>query len=74
MNTQEIIGEATSLPVEERAIIVDSLLRSLNQPESEIDAQWINIAQKRLLELQTKAVNTIPGEEVFKKIWRRFNQ
>ncbi len=73
MNTKKIIDEAVSLPVEERALIVDSLLRSLNPPESEIDKKWAAIAKRRLAELKSGSVKTVPGEEVFEKIWKRFD-
>ncbi len=74
MNTKELIDEAVSLPVEERALVVDSLLRSLNQPDSEIDRQWIAVAQKRVAEMRSGAVTAVPGEKVFKKIWQRLDQ
>ena len=69
MNTKTLIYEAVSLPVEERAMIVDSLLRSLNQPESEIDNKWATVARRRIRELQLGEVKSIPGDEVFAKIW-----
>ncbi|MEW6711520.1 MAG: addiction module protein [Candidatus Riflebacteria bacterium] len=74
MNTKQLIDEAVSLPVEERAIVVDSLLRSLNQPESEIDKQWASEAKRRLSELRTGHVEAIPGNKVFSKIWDRFEK
>ena len=74
MNTKQLIDEAVSLPVEERALVVDSLLRSLNQPESEIDKKWAKEANRRLAELRSGSVEAIPGEEVFAKVWKRFEK
>ena len=73
MNTQELINEAASLPTEERTLVIESLLRSLNPPESNIDRQWAEIAHQRLTQLQSGTVEAIPGEQVFNKIWKRFN-
>jgi len=74
MNIKQLIDEAVLLPVEERAIVVDSLLRSLNQPESEIDKQWASEAKRRLSELRSGHVEVIPGNEVFSKVWDRFEK
>lgn len=71
-NTAEIIHEAESLPVEERTLVVDSLLRSLNPPDPEIDRKWAAVAKRRLEELRSGRVTPIPGEEVFAKIRQRF--
>lgn len=56
MKTKDLISEALLLPVEERALVVDSLLRSLNSPESDLDRQWAVVAEKRLAELQDGTV------------------
>lgn len=74
MNTQELIDEAILLPVEERALVVDSLLRSLNQPESETDKKWVATAKRRLTELRSGSVESVSGDKVFDKIWQRFEQ
>lgn len=69
MRIRDLIDEAEALPVEERALVVDSLLRSLNPPESRIDEKWASVAQKRLKDFRAGDVETIPGEAVFAKIW-----
>ncbi|MCM2359808.1 MAG: addiction module protein [Geobacteraceae bacterium] len=69
---KEITQEAESLPVEERAMIIDSLLRTLNPPDAEIDKEWLTVAKRRLAELRSGSANPVPGDEVFSKIRRRF--
>ena len=71
---KEIIQEAESLPVEERVMVIDSLLRSLNPPSVEIDREWAEIAKRRLAELRSGSVKPIPGNEVFAKIRERFEK
>lgn len=71
MNIKDLIQEAEALPVEERALVVDSLLRSLNPPEeSKIDKKWAAVAAKRLEEVRSGAVESVPGEDVFARIWK----
>lgn len=71
-NTEEIIQEAASLPVEERIIVVDSLLRTLNMPDPDIDREWAVVARRRLAELRSGRVKPVPGDDVFTRIRERF--
>lgn len=71
MTTKKLIEEAFPLPVEERALIADSLLRSLNVPDSAIDARWTEVASRRLQEFRSGKVKPIPGEEVFSDVLKR---
>jgi len=71
-STAELIQEVESLPVEERTRVVESLLRSLNPPDPEVDRQWAAVAKRRLAELRSGRVKPVSGEEVFAKIRQRF--
>ena len=72
MTMKEVIEEVISLPVEERAIVADAILRSLNPPESGMDREWAKVAQRRLAELRSGEVKPVPGEQVFARVWKRF--
>ena len=74
MNTKELINEAVALSVEERALLVDSLLRSFNQPESDIDKKRANVANKRLIEMRSGKAQPVPGEDVFERVRNRFGK
>lgn len=70
LKTDELIGEAISLPVEVRVQFIDRLLKSLNPSQEEVDKLWATEAERRIKEIQSGKVKTIPGEEVFKKIMK----
>ncbi len=74
MTTKKLIEEALSLPVEERALIADSLLRSLNTPDTATDDKWLEVAKKRLAELRSGEVKPIPGDEVFTQVQKRLSR
>lgn len=71
---KEIIEEAASLPVEERAFVIDSLLRTMNPPDAAIDREWIEVARRRLEEIRSGSAQAIPGNEVFDRILRRLGR
>jgi putative addiction module component (TIGR02574 family) len=71
-DTKDIIQEAAALPVEERVIVVDSILRTLNPPNPDIDKEWVAVAKRRLAELRSGRVRPVPGDHVFARIRERF--
>ena len=71
---KKLIDEALSLPVEERAFMADSLLKSLNMRDPAIDQKWIEIAKQRLGEIRSGKVKPIPGKEVFDRLHERFSK
>lgn len=74
MNTAALIEEVISLPVEERTLVVESLLQSLNRPESKVDREWKRVAQKRLAAIQNSEVPAVDGDKVFNSIWHSFEK
>lgn len=74
MINSQIIDKVVSLPVEERAELIDLLLQSLNQPETNIDEKWKVIAKKRFDDYKSGKVKAIPGDEVFDKISKKYNK
>lgn len=73
-STKEIIEKAESLPVEERVLIIESLQRSLNAPESAIDKRWVAAAKERLAEIRSGKAKPVPGKVVFDSIRKRLGK
>ncbi len=65
MNNAEILQEALQLNPQERYIVVESLLKSLDKPDESIDSVWADEAEKRLQNYRDNKIQTISFEEVF---------
>lgn len=63
-----ILNEALTMSSAERAGIAHCLIYSLEEPVSEsVDAQWIQLAQKRFEELENGRVQPVFWEKIKKK-------
>ena len=65
---KELTQEALALPLEERVALAESLL--LTVPESEpvwVDPAVMEVAERRLRELESGQVRGIPAEEVLSR-------
>ena len=71
MKTAEIMNELANLPVEERALIADGLLQTLNSSKPEIEQEWLKVAQQRLVEISSGSVKTVSQEEMITRINHR---
>ncbi len=74
MTTQELLIEMLALPVEERVFLADTLFKSLNQLDSEIDQAWLSVAQQRLADIQSQKVEFQSGEHVLARLKEKISQ
>jgi len=64
--TAKLTNQILSLPCEDRIYMVDKLLESLNAPSSEEhDRLWAAEVERRIEEIDSGKVKTIPGDQVF---------
>ena len=73
-STKKLIEKIESLPVEERARVADSVLKSLTPVDQKIENKWLQVAESRLEELKTGKTKPVSGREVFEKIRKRFSK
>lgn len=65
MNIQNIINEALHLKPQERYLLIENLIQSLNEPNMEVDKIWIEESQKRLKAYQQGKLKSVSYEQVF---------
>ena len=71
MTIEQIAEEALALPSEQRALLADRLVESLDAAEeNRIDRQWLTAAKRRRDEVRQGLVHTIPGDEALARVRR----
>ncbi len=74
IKTDELISEAMSLPIDIKTQLINRLLVSLNPERKDIDEFWMKEAEKRLKDIKTGKIKTVPGEQIFQEIKERFQK
>ena len=70
---EKIYEQALDLPIDDRLILIDKLLKSSNlSNQEEIDQEWSEEIELRFQNLKNGTAKLIPGEIVFDKIKKRF--
>ena len=63
LTLDQLISEATALPDAEKAILIDKIVESMaTQVDRDILLEGVQKAQERIAEIDSSAVQTIPGE------------
>ncbi len=71
MTMEQLATEALALPSEERALLADRLVESLDAAESNrLDHLWAAEAKRRRDEVRQGLVQTIPGNEALASVRR----
>ena len=71
MNVDELAAEALNLPSEERALLADRLVESLDAAAvNSIDRLWAGEAKRRRDEVRQGLVQTISGPEALAQVRR----
>jgi len=73
-STLEMVSMVESLPVDVRITLVNRILESLSPTNKEIDELWKIEVERRIEDVESGKVQTIPGDEVFAKVRERFGK
>lgn len=66
MSNKDILEMAMKLKPAERFLIIEGLIKSIDEPDKSIDEIWAEEAEKRLKAYRDGKLQTIPADEIFK--------
>jgi putative addiction module component (TIGR02574 family) len=70
-----LVDDVLSLPADQRLLLVNRLLESLNVPtQPEVEALWAKEAERRVAQVKSGQVKPLPGEQVFAAARKRLRR
>lgn len=70
MVARELLEEALKLKPEDRFVLVEGLLKSLDEPDRVLDDVWVEEAEKRLRAYREGRLDGVAMEDVFGRFGR----
>ena len=70
MPAATMIRQIENYPVEDRVMMADAIIASLNGVRPEFEEAWADVAELRLAELRLGKVKGVAGSEVFARARR----
>jgi len=67
MGAEEILKQALKLKPEERFMLVENLIKSIDKPDESLDALWVEESEKRLKAYREGRLEAFSMEEIFKE-------
>ena len=64
MSNKEILETALKLSPQEKLLLIDGLLKSLDEPDKNIDDIWNEEAEKRLMAFRSGKLKGVDWEEI----------
>jgi putative addiction module component (TIGR02574 family) len=70
----ELLQKALALSTQERGMLIDRLVESLDDeaPDKGVEAAWDEEIKRRVDDIRSGRVNTIPGERVLRELAEEF--
>ena len=67
MRGKDVLEQALKLRPDQRFIVIEGIIKSLDEPDSSLDNIWAEEAEKRLKAYRAGNLEGIPMAEIFKE-------
>ncbi len=71
LRAQTLLSEILQLPANERAMVVDGILHTLDKPDTTLNAAWLVEAEDRMQAFKNGELRAVAADEVFAALGSR---